>query len=67
MNKSQRCDGFQCGRQCIPQPLVCNGINECFDGSDEQYCGKSTIYAKHILTFLFVLIPGKRKPYCQLK
>ncbi|KAK4011020.1 hypothetical protein OUZ56_020140 [Daphnia magna] len=30
-------EGFKCGRQCIPNELVCNGEFDCLDGSDEDY------------------------------
>lgn len=34
--------GFHCddGARCIRYSLVCNGINNCNDGADEQGCCK---------------------------
>lgn len=37
-----RPDQFKCESDpnyCIDMSLVCNGIRECFDGSDERDCG----------------------------
>jgi len=36
------------GLQCIPQSSVCNGIQDCKDGDDEEMCGElSPLY--HLL------------------
>lgn len=39
--KQGRCSEFECGSQCVPLASVCNGIKECFDGTDEDFCGVS--------------------------
>ena len=41
-NSCTSSDWFQCktASGCIPQSRVCNGHQDCFDGSDEWGCGK---------------------------
>ena len=36
-------EGFQCpdSYECLPRSVLCNGQNECADGSDESGCSKS--------------------------
>lgn len=41
-----RPDQFNCQSDpdsCIDMSLVCNGILECFDGSDERNCGPHSV------------------------
>jgi hypothetical protein len=33
-------NGFQCGKECILNQWVCDGVEDCADGSDENECGK---------------------------
>jgi hypothetical protein len=35
-------DEYRCSSelQCIPQSSVCNGIQDCKDGDDEEMCGE---------------------------
>ena len=36
---------FTCSNgECVPLTAICNNINECTDGSDEQNCGTVKTY-----------------------
>ena len=38
---------FPCrDRQCLPNGMLCDGVANCLDGSDEDNCGKSCIQAR---------------------
>ena len=35
---------FHCeGQMCIPQSWICDGMDDCSDGRDEQYCNKTIV------------------------
>ncbi|KII60550.1 hypothetical protein RF11_06550 [Thelohanellus kitauei] len=43
------CTGFQCGSsECLTNNIMCNGIKECRDGSDEFKCGKICRKTEHL-------------------
>ncbi|XP_059147553.1 sortilin-related receptor-like isoform X2 [Physella acuta] len=39
---------FRCANgYCIPKRFLCDDINDCFDGSDENYCSNRKIQTTH--------------------
>ena len=35
--------GFQCSSGlCVSNSSICNGVNDCVDGTDERGCGKES-------------------------
>ena len=45
---------FKCDNGlCLPQSLVCNGVDDCLDGSDELTpCRKSSLFTADLYTFI---------------
>jgi hypothetical protein len=39
------------GLQCIPQSSVCNAIQDCKDGDDEEMCGELS-HLHHLFWFI---------------
>lgn len=47
--------------QCVANFLVCNGVYDCPDKSDEEFCNRKTVY---IFTYIIIIVsvPNKDPP-----
>lgn len=64
MNVTEKCGRgqFLCAKNtCVHPKMICNGIKDCEDGSDEIHCGKNGK-----LNFFFFSISCSLRNYCVL-